>query len=188
MQVEQESARCVARVSAVERATGQLPEQPGVNRAEGQFAAPRPFPGTGHVVQQPTDLAPGEISVNDQTRLARNQVAVAGALEIVAEPGRPAVLPDNGVMDGLSVPAVPNDSGFALIGNADGRDVSGRQSGAGQGGPGDSDLAGPYFQRVVLHPTGLREELRKLLLRAGADCARLIKQDRARTRSALIQC
>ena len=69
----------------MQRAAGQLPQQPGVNGAEGQFAAPRPLPGARHVVQQPADLAGREVSVNDQACLARDQVAVAGALEIVAE-------------------------------------------------------------------------------------------------------
>ena len=125
MQVEQQGAGGVARIGEVERAAGQLPQQPGVNRAEGQFAAPRPLPGARHVVQQPANLAAREIGVNDQARLARDQVAVAGALELVAEPGGAAVLPDDGVMDGLAGSAVPDDGGLALIGDADGRDVCG---------------------------------------------------------------
>ena len=188
MQVEKQRAGGVARVGEVERAAGQLPQQPGVNRAEGQFAALRPLPGARHMVQQPADLAAGEVGVNDQARLARDQVAVAGALEIVAEPGRPAVLPDDGVMDGLAGPAVPDDRRLALIGDADGGDVSGPQSGAGQRRPGDFELAGPNLQRVMLDPAGLGKVLGKLLLGAGADCPRVIKQDRARTRRALIQC
>ena len=77
---------------------------------------------------------------------------------------------------GSPAPAIPDDRRFALVGDADGRDVCGSQPSAGQRGPGDLELAGPDLQRVVLDPAGLRKDLRKLLLGAGADRAGMIKQ------------
>ena len=38
-----------------------------------------------------------------------DQIAVPGALQLVAERGRAAVLPDDGVMDRLAGAAVPDD-------------------------------------------------------------------------------
>src|SRR3974390_1087347 len=135
MQVVEQCAACVGGIGDVQRPARQLPEQPGVNSAEGQFAAPRPFAGARYMVQQPADLARGEISVNDQARLAGYKFAIAGALKIIAKPGCPAVLPDDGVMNRLSAPAVPNDRRLALISDADCRDVFGSQSRARQGRP-----------------------------------------------------
>ena len=39
--------------------------------------------------------------------------------------GRAAILPDNGAMQAAPRRAVPKQRGFALIGNADTRDISG---------------------------------------------------------------
>ena len=47
----------------------------------------------------------------------------AVALHLVAEAGGAAVLPDDGVADRLAGLAVPDDGGFALVGDADGGDV-----------------------------------------------------------------
>ena len=45
----------------------------------------------------------------------------------------------------------------------------------------------PDLQRVVLHPAGLGKDLSELLLRRGADGARMIENDGARTGRALVQ-
>jgi hypothetical protein len=46
---------------------------------------------------------------------------------------KPAVLPDDGVGDRPAGPAVPQDGGFALVGDADRRDVAGGQPGGLEG-------------------------------------------------------
>ena len=48
--------------------------------------------------------------------------------ELLAESGGAAILPDDGVVDGLAGGAVPDDGGFALVGDADGGDVAGLHS------------------------------------------------------------
>ena len=56
-----------------------------------------------------------------------------------------------------------------------------RLHGAGQ-------LAGQDLRRIVLHPPRLRIELLELMLRHGGNRARLVKQNRPRTRRPLVQC
>ena len=70
VEVEQHGARGVAGIGDMQRAAGEIPQQPGVNGAEGQFAPPGALPGAGHVIQNPAQLAAGEIGVNDQAGLA----------------------------------------------------------------------------------------------------------------------
>ena len=64
VQVKKHRPRSIARIGHVQRAAGQVPQQPGVNGAEGQFAARGPLPGTRYVIQQPAQLAAGKIRIN----------------------------------------------------------------------------------------------------------------------------
>ena len=61
------------------RAAGELPDEPGVDGAEGEFAALGARPRAGHVVEQPGELGAGEIGVEHQPGLAREQRRVAAA-------------------------------------------------------------------------------------------------------------
>ena len=60
--------------------------------------------------------------------------------ELVAKGGGAAVLPDNCVVDRLAGGAIPDDCGFALVGDADGGDVPGLCVGFRQGFQGNGDL------------------------------------------------
>ena len=53
-------------------------------------------------------------------------------LELIAELRRAPVLPDDGVVDRTAGAALPDDGGLALVGDADGRHVRGREAGAAQ--------------------------------------------------------
>src|SRR5580693_6825610 len=53
------------------------------------------------------------------------EIFVALRLELTAESGGAAILPDNGVVDRFAGCAVPNDSGLALVSDADRGDVAG---------------------------------------------------------------
>ena len=94
-------------------AAGQIPQQPGVNGAEGQFAARGPLSGARHVIQQPPQLAAGKIRVNHQAGLVGDDFPVTGPLQLIAEPGRAPILPDNGIIDGSAGLPVPNNRGLA---------------------------------------------------------------------------
>src|SRR5262249_23295138 len=101
--------------------------------------------------------------------------------------GRAPVLPDDRVVDRPARLPIPHDRRLALVGDPDRGNVSRRNARAFQRFDGDADLRGPDFLRIVLGPSGLREDLRELLLRQGPDRAVAIEDDGARARGALIE-
>ncbi len=185
--VVEHRTRGVARVGDVERALRELPDQPGVHRAEGELAARRAGARAGHVVQDPAELAGGEVGVDDQARLALDHPAVARLLPLVAEARGAAILPHDRVVDRLARAAVPHDRGFALVGDADGRDVRGLHVRLREHLGGDVALGRPDLARVVLDPARLREHLAEFLLRDSDDAAGVVEQDGARARGALVE-
>ena len=109
------------------RAAGQLPDQPGVDVAEQQFAGAGALARAGHVVENPADLAGGEVGVDDEPGLARDGRRPRGAAgQLGAVIGRAAALPDDGGRDRLAGRAVPDDGGLALVGDADGGNLAAR--------------------------------------------------------------
>ena len=77
---------------------GELPDEPGIDRPEGQFAMLRPLARTGYVIEQPSQFAPGKVGVDDQPGTIANQLGVTGRLQLIAEFRRAPVLPDNRVV------------------------------------------------------------------------------------------
>src|SRR5262245_29043193 len=169
------------------RTVRQFPKQPGVDGAEREVTAAGAFAGTGHMIEKPTDFAAGEVCVNDQAGLALNQFFVAGAFEVVAEPGCASVLPHDRVVDGFAGTAIPDHGGLALIRDADGSDIAGRCFRFLESGAGDVELGGPDFARIMFDPAGARINLAKFFLSDAADGTGVIEEDRAGTRGALIQ-
>lgn len=86
--------------------------------------------------------------------------------------------------DGLVGVAVPHNSGFALIGDADGDDSSGGGFGerVADGLPG----ALPDFDRIVLYPAGLRVVLAVFELVRGDGAAAVVEEHATRAGRALI--
>ena len=185
--VVEHRAAGVGLVGDVDVAVRQLPDQPGVDRAEQQLASLRPLARAGHVVQQPFDLRAGEIRVRHKARLGADLVAPACLDDPVDDIGGTAALPDDGVCNRLAGGLVPDHGGLTLVGDADGGNVRG----------GDAELAHraarhlkrrvPDLVRVVLDPAGLRENLAEFLLRGGTDVAGAVKENAAGGGSALIQ-
>src|SRR5205807_10552326 len=97
--------------------------------------------------------------------------------EFVAERRGAAVLPDDGVADGPAGLAVPDDGRLPLVGDTDGGAILGRDAGPAERFDGDADLGGPDFERVVLDPAGLGEDLGEFFLRDGPDAAVMIEDD-----------
>ena len=91
------------------------------------------------------------------------------------------------MVDRLPSLSVPDQRGLALVGNPQGRDLPGRDAGAGQGLARCGELQAPDFQRVMLHPAGLGIDLRQLFLRHGHGLAAGIKHDAAAAGGALVQ-
>ena len=110
------------------------------------------------------------------------QVVGAGAAvgaEAIAFLSGAAILPHDGVGDGPAGLAIPQQRGLALVGDADGGDVGGGESGFFQRGLGGGELGFPNGPGIVLDPAGFGENLREFLLRHRLHAASAIKNNGA---------
>ncbi len=98
-QVEEHGPRRVADVGDVRGAARQLPDEPGVDRAERQPARLGPLARALDVLQDPRELGRREIRVDHQAGALADPVLEAVRLEALAEIGRAPVLPDDRVVD-----------------------------------------------------------------------------------------
>ena len=185
--VVHQRARGVRDVGDVERAPAKLPQQPAVDRAEGEVAGLGLLARAVDVVEDPPDLGAGEVGVDHEAGLLLEEVGVALVLELVAEAGRAPVLPHDRVVDGLPRLPVPDDRGLALVRDPDGGDVLGGQPLARERLRGDAGLGGPDLVGVVLDPPRLGEDLLELPLRDRLDLAFFVEEDRARAGGALVE-
>ena len=160
-------------------AVGEIPYEPGINGAEGEFAGPGAGLRAGHMIQYPLQFCRGEIGIHHEAGLAADGRRQTARLEPVARRGGAAVLPDDGVADGFAGGAVPHHGGLALVGDADGGDVFGGEAGLAQRLPGNVQLRGPDFPRIVFHPARTGKNLAKLPLRRRHDAATVVKYDGA---------
>src|SRR5690349_10429575 len=96
-------------------AAREIPHQPRVNRAEREVASLGLCASAFDVSQNPLELRSREISVHHQSGLLSDQTGQAILLDPVANRSGAAVLPDDGIADGLSGGAIPDDRCLALI-------------------------------------------------------------------------
>jgi hypothetical protein len=113
---------------------------------------------------------------------------VAGGLQAFAEVGSAAVLPDQRVVYGHAGFAVPQEGGFALVGDADGGNVFRLRVGLGHCFQGNRDLRRRNLLGIVLHPAGLGKDLIELALGDRSQFSVVIEQQSARAGCALIEC
>ena len=107
--------------------------------------------------------------------------------ELRAKLRGPSVLPDDGVVHGLSRFAIPDDRRFPLIRDTDPCDFMRWTTGLLNGGTSDFQLRSRNGRGIVLNEAGLRENLRKLFPGCGDSSARLIKENRSGAGGALIE-
>ena len=101
--------------------------------------------------------------------------------------GGAPVLPYDGVAQRFAAGAIPQQRGFALIGDADRGNVLRRNAGVAQRLHSRCILRFPQIARIVFHPAGLREMLRKFALRKGQHVRMLVEDDSTRTGRALVE-
>ena len=185
--VEQQGARGVAHVGGVHRAAAQVPHEPGVDGAKQQLAALGLGAGVGHLVQNPLQFGARKVRVHQQTGFGLN--GVGQALFAQGHAGRfgAAVLPNDGVVNGLAGAFVPHHRGFALVGDAHRRHLGGADAGFGQGLLRGGQLGLPNLHRVVFDPARLGVDLGDLLLRHGHDLALGVEHNAARAGGALVE-
>ena len=155
--VEQQGAGGVAGVGGEQATidpTGQVPQHPRIDGAQGQVGsggtARREAPGA----EQPPHLGGGEVGVEDEAGPLPDPWEVAVDRQLGTGFCGPTILPDDGAVGWLPGPAVPGDDGFALIGDADGPDhpvvVVESPSHLVEGG---TDLE-PDLARILFDPPG----------------------------------
>ena len=184
--IEQRGARRIGGIGHVHLAAGEVPEQIRVDRAEGELAGFRGRARAAHVVEEPGDLGCREVGVEQQAGALAHQFLMSGARQRRAGFMRAAILPDDRIVDRLAGLAVPDDRGFALVGDADRRDILGRDAGARHRGARGRDRRGPDPLRIMLDPAGLRKDLRKFELREADRRQRRVEQKCARRGRPLI--
>ncbi len=187
LDVEQHGAGGIGIVGHMYFAFRQVPNQPGIHRAEQQLALFGPLPHAGHVLKNPAQLCPRKIGVNHEARLLAEDVRQALGLELVAVLRRAPALPDDGVVDRLARLLVPDNRRFALVRDADCSDVLGRGIDLIHGFLRHADLGRPDFHGVVFHPSELGEILPELLLRHADHFSPLIEENTAGARRPCIQ-
>lgn len=150
-----------------------------IHGAECQFTTLGLRACVAHVIEQPLQLGAGEIRIYEQPGLRLNGLRPALRAQGCAQGLLAAILPDNGVVDGLPGLAIPQHGGFTLIGNANGTDVLGRQARFLKSFASSGKLCIPDFDRIVLDPARARIDLPKLSLRKRNDVASRIENNAA---------
>ena len=75
LDIVHQRARGVGRVGRMHLAAGEPPDEEGIDRAEGQFAAFGTRPDPGHVLEDPSELGAGEIGIDQQPGAPRKRRA-----------------------------------------------------------------------------------------------------------------
>jgi hypothetical protein len=134
---------------------------------------------TFHVVEDPPDLGPREVGVKDEARPLADHLRELGVLhpERLREVGRASALPHDRMADRLAGLAIPDDGGLPWLVMPIAGDLARTGIDARKGLSGDGELRLPDLVGVMLHPAGLRKELRELLVGQGAYGASLVEQD-----------
>ena len=168
-------------------ATGQFPDEPGFDGTEQQLSSLCLFPGSRHILQDPTQLGAAEVGIDQQPGLLPDHFLTAPCLQLVAKLRRPSALPHDGVIDRHARFLIPDHSGFPLVGDADGLDIRIGTVDFQKRLLGHPHLGRPDFHGVMLHPAVARINLGELLLSHADHLTLLIINDTSRAGGALIQ-
>src|SRR4030095_3398279 len=107
--------------------SGEIPNDPRIDVAEHRVASPRGLADTGHMLEDPLQLAGRKIRRGWQTGLLPDNRSLARAFKGRDDGIGPRVLPDDRVAPGPAILWIPDDGRFALIGDADSREVGARR-------------------------------------------------------------
>ncbi len=176
--VEEHRPRGVRVVGDV--ATGELEDEPGVDRAEDRAA--RRF----DVPLKPFDLRAREIRVDHEPRSLPHQRFVPGGPQLVAALCRAAVLPDKRAMDGLARLGVPGHDRFALVRDPDRVQVGALDPRVHDRLDAEPSRHLPDLARVVLDPAGLRKVLLELRVRPSGNPALAVEDEAGGPGGALV--
>ena len=176
----------IGHVDAARDAAGEVPQQPGVHRAEDGVAPLGIRPQAVDAGEHPLQFAAGKVGGRRQAGLVPDHVAAAVPVQGGGDPVGPGVLPHDRVAVRAPGAPVPHQRGFPLVGQAKRGQVGGAQVVGVQHGHDDGAGAFPDLDRVVLHPAGPGHDLRVLQLVPGHFGAGMIEEHEPRARGALI--
>jgi hypothetical protein len=184
--VEQHGARGIAHVGGVHLAAGELPQQPAVDRAEGQLAALGLRARAGHVVEQPAQLGAGEVGVDHQAGLLADGVGHALLAQLRAQRLGAAVLPDDGVVHGWPVLRFHTTVVSRWLVMPIACDVRGLQPAFASASRAVASWL-PRSPAGRARPSRAADRSAELALRDGDDAAFAVEHDAARTGGALVE-
>ena len=180
LDIHEHGAGSVGRIGDVHAAvgaSGQVPQHPGVHVAEVQVASLSLLTSTLDVVEDPLDLRAGEVRGETQAADVLEAVSTLVASQFVTDLLGTGILPHNGVIDRVAGVLVPHHGGLALVGDSNGSQLVAVDVGLGQRESDDIANSFPDLDRVVLNPSGTREDLLEFLLADGHDLARVVEDD-----------
>ena len=189
LEVHQHGAAGVGHVGDVRPAVdpaGEVPDQPGVGVSEDRVAALCRRAHAVHVVEDPLDLAAGEVGGRWQARLATDHLAVALPLQRAGDPVGARVLPDDRVVVRPAGAPVPDHRRLALVGDAQRGEVADGAAVPVHRGLDHRRGAFPDLDRVVLDPAGTRQDLFVLELVLAHLVAAVIEDHEAGAGGALV--
>ncbi len=166
---------------------GEIPDEPGIDIAEKQFALFGPVSGAFDMIENPFQFCSRKIGVQHQSCIFPDVILQSRGFQFITDRSGSAALPDNGIIDRFARGFVPDDGGFTLIGNADRCDFFRRNTGGGQHFAGDTALRSPDFHGIMLHPAGLGIDLCEFVLSDFNRNAFPIVNDGSRTGGTLIK-
>lgn len=167
-------------------ATGQIPDQPGVDGAEGDLPALGTGPQPRHLSQQPGCLRPGEVAGQRQSGGLPEAVLAVRAAQLRAQLRRTGVLPDDRMVHRPAGGPVPQDRGLPLVGDAQRTELIRAQPRLRERARHHRLHLRPDLGCVMLHPARLGEDLPVLTLVDGDDRPAVVEDDAAARRGALI--
>ncbi len=191
LQVHEHGAAGVGDVGGVDAAigsAGEVPQHPAVGVAEEGMALLGGLPHAVDVLQDPLDLAAGEVGGRWQPRFTADDVALAAALQCSGDGVGTGVLPDDGVVVRAAGAGVPDDGRLALVGDADGRQVGGVEVSVPEGVLDHRVGAFPDLHRVVFDPPRAREDLGVLQLVPRHLVAGVVEDHETGARGPLVHC
>ena len=177
MDIEKHGTAGIGVVRHMDGTACQLPDQPGVNRAEEQLTLFCTFSRSGNIIQKPLDLGSGKIGIRYKACFGTDGIRNAFCHKIVNNIRSTAALPDNCVGNRLTGHFIPDNRRLALIRDADRCDVFRGHSKLPHGRAGNFQCGKPDFFRVMLDPAGFREDLPEFFLSNGTDVSSLVKED-----------
>ncbi len=176
----------VGHVNAAMRSTGEMPDQKSIDIAKQQIAGFGLRACARNIFENPANLEATEISSERKAGLGAIAILSATRSELGHGGSNARVLPDNCVVHGLSTFLVPDDGGFALVGDPDRSQIFRPQPPRFHCFLDDSVCAAPNFLWIVLDPSRLGIDLLVLFLSCAHDASGTIEHDEARTCRSLI--